>query len=132
MSAFTTPLELEYLDGLTWRLTAEFDFASDTLERIVRVPVGFVTDFASIPRLLWNILPPTGSYGKAAVIHDMLYQHPECLTPAVTRLQADRTLREGMIALGTGRVTRWLIFAGVRVGGWVAWNHYRQQEARTS
>ena len=126
MSAFTTPLELEYLDGRFWRLTSEFDFASDTLERIIRVPVDFVTDFASIPRVLWNVLPPTGTYGKAAVIHDMLYQHPECLTPTVTRMQADGTLLEAMIALHTDWLTALLIYAGVRLGGWVPWARYRR------
>ena len=99
MSSFTTPLELEYVDGRTWRLTAEFDFASEVLERIVRVPVGFVTDFASTPRWSWPFLPPTGAYGKAAVVHDDLYQHPEMVAPIVTRIQADCTLLEGMRAL---------------------------------
>ncbi|MBK5931416.1 hypothetical protein CCR82_13035 [Halochromatium salexigens] len=28
--------------------------------------------FASIPRLLWPLLPPVGRSGKAAVIHDWL------------------------------------------------------------
>ena len=60
MSSFTTPLELEYVDGRTWRLTAEFDFASEVLERIVRVPVGFVTDFASTPPLVVAVLASDG------------------------------------------------------------------------
>lgn len=117
MSSFTTPLELEYLDGRQWKLTAEFDFASDTLERIVRVPCGFVTDFASIPRVLWPLLPPTGAYGKAAVIHDNLYRHPRSVRPYVTRIQADRTLREGMTALRVNFFVRWIIYLGVRIGG---------------
>lgn len=120
MSAFTTPLELEYLDGRTWRVTAEFDFASQVLERIVRVPVGFVTDFASIPRLFWAILPPTGTYGKAAVIHDDCYQNPEMIAPPVSRLLADRTLREGMIALDVPWVTRAVIYWAVRAFGMFA------------
>lgn len=37
------------------------------------VPEGFITDFASIPRFLWSIYPPTGRYQEAAVIHDWLY-----------------------------------------------------------
>lgn len=117
MSTFTTPLQLEYLDGRTWKLLADFDFASETLERMVRVPAGFVTDFASIPRPLWALLPPTGRYGKAAVIHDDLYRSPHMVRPAVTRLQADRTLREGMEALGVTWLVRQVIYLGVRLGG---------------
>lgn len=128
MGSFTTPLIVEYLDGRNWRLLQEFDFASEVLERIVRVPAGFVTDFASIPRMLWSLLPPTGKYGKATVVHDVLYRYPECVTPRVTRIQADRTLFEGMVALRVGWLTRWAIYAGVRAGGFVAWNHDRRSD----
>lgn len=47
--------------------------SADKSEPIIRVPAGFVTDFASIPRAFWVVLPPTGKYGKAAVVHDYLY-----------------------------------------------------------
>lgn len=126
MSAFTTPLELEYLDGRNWRVTAEFDFASSVLERIIRVPVGFVTDFASIPRLLWNILPPTGLYGKAALLHDDAYRNPEMLSPPITRQQADRLLWEGMEVLGVSYHVKLIIYLGVRFGGRRTWDGYRQ------
>jgi hypothetical protein len=129
MSTFTTPLQVECLDdGRHYRLLAEFDFASEVLERIIRVPFGFVTDFASVPRVLWALIPPTGRYSKAAVIHDLAYQCPEMITPIITRLQGDRLLLEGMCALRTGWLTRWLIFWGVRAGGWPTWNGYRRQD----
>jgi Protein of unknown function (DUF1353) len=128
MGTFTTPLIVTPLDdGLHWRLTADFDFASGTLERIVRVPAEFVTDFASTPRVLWPILPPTGPWGRPSVVHDMLYRYPECITPTVTRIQADRTFREGMIALKIGRLTQRVMYWGVRMGGWRSWNAYRRQ-----
>lgn len=50
----------------------------------ITVPAGFVTDFASIPRLFWRILPPWGSYNRAAVVHDFLYH-----THYTTRAEAD-------------------------------------------
>lgn len=118
-SSFTTPISLELLDvtpdadGRNWRLLAEFDFASQVLERIVRVPAGFETDFASIPRLFWNILPPTGRYAKAAVVHDYLYRTPG----EATRHDADRALLEGMVALRVGWLTCGIIYGGVRLGG---------------
>src|SRR5262249_18421752 len=39
----------------------------------VHVPIGFVTDFASIPRMFWSALRPDGLYAYAAVVHDYLY-----------------------------------------------------------
>jgi hypothetical protein len=38
----------------------------------VTVPVGFVTDFASIPRMFWSALRPDGNYAWAAVVRSAL------------------------------------------------------------
>ncbi|MGF6482830.1 DUF1353 domain-containing protein [Paraburkholderia sp. JPY419] len=39
----------------------------------VKVPRGFVTDFASVPRVFWSLFRPDGDYAYAAVVHDYLY-----------------------------------------------------------
>jgi len=44
--------------------------ANEADPRWITVPAGDRTDFASIPRVLWPLLPPVGRSGKAAVIHD--------------------------------------------------------------
>jgi hypothetical protein len=113
MSSFTTPLELRYLDGRNWCLISEFDFASEVLERVIRIPAGCETDFASIPPLLWPVLPPTGRYGKSAVVHDFLYRKPR----QATRRDADRVFLEGMEVLNVNWFLRYLLYAGVRVCG---------------
>lgn len=141
MATFTTPLDLRYMDGRKWEVRAPFEFHLDHLgsnERVV-IPVGFITDFASIPRALWRVLPPTGQYGKAAVIHDWLYQYRivTVLWPQVDkavgarlveRAEADHILLEGMQALEVGWLTRSTIYSGVRAGGWHSWNKYRSAE----
>lgn len=127
-SSFVTPLRLEFRDDQRWALTEPFEFASIVTESIIRVPVGFVTDFASVPRILWNLFPPAGPYGKAAVIHDWLYQTRDAGTHKVWRDEADAVLREGMQVLGVSMVTRWFIYAGVRVGGGPPWNRARKAE----
>ena len=76
------------------------------------VPAGFVTDFASIPRLFWRVLPPTGSYGKAAVIHDYLYR-----TGAFTRSICDGIFLEAMCELGVPGWKRRVMFRAVRLFG---------------
>jgi hypothetical protein len=113
VSRFETELDLTYLDGRTWRVLQTFNYSSVVLARVVVIAAGFLTDFASIPRGLWAIWPPTGPYGKAAVVHDWLYR-----TPGVaTRADADRTLLEAMEVLQVGWLTRQVIYRGVRLGG---------------
>lgn len=135
LSPFSEPLQLEYVDGFHWVILRGFVYQAGTgPDRVeVVVPIGFVTDFASIPRILWNLLPPTGgTYGKAAVIHDYMYRFPTHAPgkPAWTRTDCDLTLRHGMDALGVNRLTRWAIYTGVRLGGWVPWGKYRAEEQR--
>jgi hypothetical protein len=113
VSRFLLPLDLHYLDGRAWRLLSAFTFGSVTLARVIEVPRGFETDFASIPRVLWPWLPPTGRYGKAAVIHDFLYR----TLGVATRAEADQVLGEAMEELGVGWWTRQVIYRGVRLGG---------------
>ena len=120
MSAFCTKLILEDDGGFPMALVTPFVYASDRLHRLILVPAGFRTDLASIPRVLWNVLPPVSKADHAAVIHDFLYQ-----TGGVTRADADAVLNEAMEVAGVARVQRWLIYAGVRVGGWKVWNAYR-------
>lgn len=124
-STFTTPLRLEFEDDTRFKLTEPFEFASEVTESVISIPAGFVTDFASIPRGLWNIFPPAGKWGKAAVVHDWLYQTQNATTHLVTRAEADAVLKEGMEVLGVSRWARWTIYAGIRAGGWATWNKYR-------
>ena len=76
MSSFTKPLIVEVLDlpikDKPFVIAAPFTFESDVLGRSIDVPVGYRTDFASIPQFFWRILPPLGRHGKAAVVHDLL------------------------------------------------------------
>lgn len=80
------------------------------------IPVGFVTDLASIPKLLRNVLDVDGRSRLPALLHDSLYCCQE-----TTRAFADAQLRAALVAYGetnVGAMTYWL---GVRAGGWSHW-----------
>ncbi len=89
------------------------------------VPVGFVTDMASVPRAFWTLWPPVGVYSLAAVLHDYLYA-----TGIVSRKDADGIFRRAMRVSGTGRFTRWPLYWGVRLGGWFAWRKHRKSDKK--
>ena len=59
-----------------WLILKMLDFGIGDKDSNIRikVPEGFVTDGASVPKLLSNIFPPTGEYLPAAVVHDLLYR----------------------------------------------------------
>ena len=83
---------------------------------LIAVPAGYVTDFASVPRLFWRVEPPFGIAAPAAVVHDWLYSTGG-LGGRYTRLRSDEIFREALAVLGVGMVKRNLMFAAVRVGG---------------
>lgn len=119
MSRFTSVLLVSPLaDGKTWVLMRDFgyDVGYEGSADRIDVSIGFETDFASIPRLLWSVLPKWGKYGNAAVVHDWLYWRQER-----TRKAADDVLFEAMGVLGVSDATRIAIYGGVRSFGWIAW-----------
>lgn len=80
----------------------------------VTVPAGFVTDFASVPKILWSIFPPTGWYQRAALLHDYLYV---CRVLPASRWEADCAFLRQMRLDGVGARTRWTLFLAVRLFG---------------
>ncbi len=76
------------------------------------VPQGFVSDFASVPRFLWPVLPPHGRVKRAAVLHDWLYCQPE-----IDRPYADLLFLEAMKADSVPWLQRWAMYLGVRIFG---------------
>lgn len=107
-----------------------YQTGSDAAETIV-VPAGFVTDLASIPRLVWSFYPPDGPWVKAAVIHDFLYDtqgdgrwnkhRGNARQTPYTRAESDQILREGMTDRSIGWWERTVIWTAVRLGGGNGW-----------
>lgn len=120
MSSFTSALIVSPLpNGRNWRLMRSFTYhiGNRNSKFVVKVPKYFETDFASVPQFLWFWMPYWGRYGKAAVIHDRLYQ-----THQVSRKMSDLIFYEAMVVGGTPKWKARLMYWGVRLGGWAAWH----------
>lgn len=87
------------------------------------IPAGFLTDAATVPRLVWGILSPTDPdilYPSFA--HDYLYAVNGALEGrSLTRKDCDVALYELMVAAGSPRWKARLVYAAVRAGGGGAW-----------
>lgn len=91
--------------------------------RIITVPAGIQTDFASVPRILWVILPPSGVYTESAVLHDYLYETGGSMynSKPLTRAQSDLVFLEAMQSQGVSFVTSCIMYFGVRLFGSFYW-----------
>lgn len=95
-------------------LLAALVYWSDILGRKVRVPKGFRTDYASVPRVIGAYLLFGDKGKRAAVVHDFLYSGG---LAGVTREQADAVFKEALLVSGYSGFTAWAMHAGVRIGG---------------
>jgi hypothetical protein len=102
MAGFNGLLQAEFHPPRYWKLTKELSFNSPELsideiqllqkigvscsgDGTITVPVGFETNLASVPRILWSVMAPW-DVARAAVIHDRLYWHcVECYSLMIRR-----------------------------------------------
>jgi Protein of unknown function (DUF1353) len=116
---FKTPLRVERVSEDDWIVIAPlWAVVADLRGGLdIVVPNGFVTDFASVPRLPLVFLATADLAERSAVLHDYLYR-----SGVVSRARADAIFRAGMLAEDVAGWRRWLMWAAVR--GFGA-RHYR-------
>jgi hypothetical protein len=114
---FLTSLKVERTDDGQWRLTAPLFYFSKVADTLVHVPAGFVSDFASVPRLPLIYWLTGDSAHLAAVVHDYLYA-----SHMVDRKKADAIFEEASAVAGVPWWRRKLMWLGVRVGGSASWS----------
>lgn len=101
-------------------------FIWETAQRVIVIPRGFITDFASIPKPAQWLYSVNGKTRKAAVLHDYLYCEQR-----LTRELADAIFMEAMIATGVDKVEREVFYRAVRLGGWKRWNERKKSPLST-
>jgi len=130
MSSFTTELHVTPMpDGRRWKLTRAFTYeiGKKGSGNKIKVPVGFITDFASVPKMFWGFISNWGKHGKAAVIHDYLYQNHKPEGKWFKRMfskerkRADDIFLEGMVVLKVIVWKRRAMHLAVRLFSWLAW-----------
>ena len=129
MSRFTEILTVSPLaDGKTWVTRKDFgyDIGEEGSGNTINVPIGFMTDFASIPRPLWAFLPRWGKYGNAAVIHDYCYWEQ-----SRTRKEADDIFREAMGVLKVSPCKIRLMYYAVKWFGQGAWSGNKRMKEKS-
>lgn len=114
---FTTTLNTKMLDNGKHELLQPLVFESKLIDEII-VPAGFITDFASTPRLPIVYWLTGNTSHRSAVIHDYLYH-----TGTVSRKTADKVFLEAMESRGVPKWRRLSMYRAVRLFGH---NHYKK------
>jgi hypothetical protein len=109
---FRSRMNARYEPNGTWTLRRDLVYASIVTGKVYRVPSGFNSDLASVPRLPIVYLMVANTATEPAVLHDYLYR-----TGVEDRTTCDAIFREAMEATGVPAWRRNLMWLGVRVGG---------------
>lgn len=112
---FKNNLKVELVDNKdsTWKLLEELIIEDEVIGEI-RVPAGFETDFASVPRIpvVFELVGDRGA--SAATVHDYLYS-----TGVVSRKAADGVLYRALRHTKVGKPRALMMFIGVRAFGFL-------------
>lgn len=108
---FLTPLVVRHLSDDRWELTYPLQYEDEDGRHYVAA-CGTVTDFASVPRVVWSWIPKSGKHAPAAVIHDDL-----CQRKVIDSDQAHAVFHRALKACGVSLVTRNLMYWAVKAGG---------------
>ncbi len=106
---FETALVARQVGDFDWELVEPLEYRGNV--DLFEVPVGSKTDFASVPRMFQWLIPRSGRYTKASVLHDHLWR----LAPEeVSFADADGIFRRAMAELKVPFLRRWLMWTAVR------------------
>jgi hypothetical protein len=136
---FLTPLRVENIDACNWRIFDRFGWRGSQDDEFWVEP-GETTDFATVPWWSQIITPRTGTWTKAAVLHDKMCNLlnefydlmmdrerlinegvdpeslEECYPPRFSSIDTDAIFRKNAREGGTGFVRSELLWVGVRSG----------------
>lgn len=103
-------------DSEQWILHEACMYQSDLLSDngkpvYVKVPAGFITDLASIPRIARFLFVKNGRHRAAAIVHDYLCR----LKLGFSRVTADKIFLEAMKLCGVPWLRRKLMYSAVRI-----------------
>jgi len=101
----------------------------ESVPLMIKIPAGFETDGASIPRPFWLTTgtPFRPRFFKSALIHDYLYRHQ-----ILERSLVDQIFREMLLADGVCKYTAIKMYYALRLAGWIAWNRHRRRLAKSA
>lgn len=107
-----------------WIVQEPLVWNDDTCE--IKVLKGFDFDFASIPKIITNLLPKNGQeYDRATCLHDALYAS-RWLPKAV----CDRLFYDAMLSDGVSKVRAWSMYQAVKWFGHSAYKDGDEEETR--
>jgi hypothetical protein len=122
MARFSRPLTVTKIDKDVWVVEIPFRYYIGDETTYIDVLDGTLTDFASVPRIFWPLIPKDGRHTQAAVLHDFLYK-----SHLKSKEEADKIFLEAMGVLGVKPWRQQIMYWSVVLFGKSAWDSYSKK-----
>ena len=113
---FLDPLIVKVLSDGDVVLIKRFRYRRPNSSQVLSIPIGFVSDYASIPRVFRGLVSGSDNTKLPSVLHDYLYRKG-----IGKRKWADQLFLDAMKESGVPWLKRRMVYSAVRVGGWASW-----------
>ena len=121
-SRYNRPGEVQDEPRIYWSRSARSWITADAVEHrfhgaLIRVQACYITDLASVPFFARPIIATYGSYNRAAIIHDFLYEYKGVLVGGrkLTRKESDRVFFDVMVIDGVPVWQAVIMWLAVRI-----------------
>jgi len=117
-----------------WEITEDYYLYVPSLGEILFIPKGFVFDGASVPRIFWPIMNPTGILLIGGLFHDFGYRY-DCFLNGTGRIIHegagqkffDKQIKDINIYINDVHSMNTVAWAILRVFGFLAWRGRRKE-----
>jgi hypothetical protein len=117
-----------------WEIMEDYELKVPWHERPLCCPKGFIFDGASVPRVFWPIMSPTGTMFLAGLFHDVGYRY-NCwfdINYNQRQIDAGKSFFDSQFEqIGTfvndANVAPNIAWFGLVIGGWLSWNGRRKE-----
>ena len=130
-SKFLTLLTGDWITDKLFKLSSNLEYQSEILGGKIIIPKGFVTDFASVPRIPIIYMLFGDRAHHESVPHDFLYQthqadvytNESVAKVCVSKSMADKVFLEAMKARGKSNFIAKFMYFGVLIGGYSSYKN---------
>ena len=121
----------------TWEVVEDYYLEIPWLNIIVKIPKGFIFDGASIPKLFWPLLSPTGLLFIPGLFHDYGYKYNYWIDTNDNKVFVnagqkffDGQFRKLGVYINDMKILDKVAWVALRSFGWIAWNQHRKEEVK--
>lgn len=118
----------------SWEIMEDYLLHVPWRDKPLCCPYGFIFDGASVPRVLWPFMAPTGIMFLAGLFHDVGYRYNCWFDIDYNRIEEgsgkkffDSQFEKIGTYVNDASTTPNIAWAGLAVGGFMAWNKRRKE-----